>query len=292
MPDGDKLKEAVLELIKKCATDLPPDIVHGLKVGQEREEQGSLGFNVFTTLLEDVEVARQNTAPLCQDTGTPLFFVDYPPSWRQKEIEEAILWALPEATNNAYLRPNAVDPITGKNTGNNIGEGFPVMHFHQWEEDHLRIALILKGGGSENVGIQYKLPDAALKAGRDLEGVRKCVLDAAHKAQGFACAPGVLGITIGSDRSSGYLRSKEIFLRKLGEPNPSGTLNELEKRLKKEINQLGIGPMGFGGNTTIMDVFINSAHRHPACYFVTVSYTCWAFRRYKMTFKEGVPTYD
>ena len=134
MPDGEKLKEAVLELIKKCATDLPPDIVRGLKEGQEREEKGSLGYNVFTTLLDDVEVARQNTAPLCQDTGTPLFFVDYPPSWRQKEIEEAILWALPEATKNAYLRPNAVDPITGKNSGNNIGEGFPVMHFHQWDQ--------------------------------------------------------------------------------------------------------------------------------------------------------------
>jgi len=292
MPDGEKLKEAVLELVKKCATDLPPDIVNGLKKGQAREEEGSLAYNVFNTLLEDVAVAKENTAPLCQDTGTPLFFINYPPSWRQKEIEDIILDILPEATKRAYLRPNAVDSITGKNSGNNIGEGYPVMHFHQWEKDHLEIALVLKGGGSENVGIQYKLPDASLSAGRDLEGVRKCVLDAAFKAQGFACAPGVLGVTIGSDRSTGYLRSKEVFLRKLGEPNPDNTLRELEERLKKEINTLGIGPMGFGGNTTIMDVFINAAHRHPACFFVTVSYTCWAYRRYCMTFKEGVATYD
>jgi tartrate dehydratase alpha subunit/fumarate hydratase class I-like protein len=138
---------------------------------------------------------------------------------------------------------------------------------------------MMQGGGCENVGAQYSLPNAALGAGRDLKGVRKVVLDAVHKAQGQGCAPGILGVAIGGDRGSSYYASKEVLFDKIGTRNPDPKLAALEEQLTEEANQLGIGPMGFGGKTTVIDTKITGLHRLPASYFVTVSYMCWAYRR-------------
>ena len=176
-----------------------------------------------------------------------------------------------EATRCAYLRPNAVDPLTGRNSGNDLGVGFPSFYFQEWEEDLLRVDLLLKGGGSENVSTQYKLPHSGLKAGRDLEGVRRVVLDAVYQAQGKGCAPGILGIAVGSDRSSGYVHAKEHLFRPLGDVNPAEDLAALEKRLLDECNQLGIGPVGFGGRTTVLGVKMGAYHRGPASYFVSIA---------------------
>ena len=186
------------------------------------------------------------------------------------------------ATERSYLRPNAVDSLTGKNSGNNTGEDFPTMHFHEWDRDSIHVDLLLKGGGCENVSTQYKLPDARLKAGRDLEGVRRVVLDAVHQAQGKGCAPGVLGVAIGGDRGSSYLKSKQQLLRKLEDENSDEELAALEERLHEEANQLGIGPMGFGGKTTVLGVKVGAQHRLPASYFVSIAYMCWANRRSSM----------
>jgi fumarate hydratase class I len=139
--------------------------------------------------------------------------------------------------------------------------------------------MILKGGGSENVGAQYKLPDGRLKAGRDLDGVRRAVLDAVVEAQGKGCAPGVLGVCIGGDRVSAFEASKRQLLRPLTDRNPIPELAELEERLLREANGLGVGPMGFGGSTTLLAVKIGVLDRLPACYFVTVTYMCWADRK-------------
>jgi fumarate hydratase class I len=157
--------------------------------------------------------------------------------------------------------------------------------------DTLRIDLMLKGGGCENVGAQYSLPNSALGAGRDLAGVRKVVLDAVHKAQGKGCAPGVLGVAIGGDRGSGYAASKEVLFRPLDEASPDPALAALEARLTGEANQLGIGPMGFGGETTVLGTKISGMHRLPASYFVSVSYMCWAYRRRKMTIQGDAVRY-
>jgi fumarate hydratase class I len=161
--------------------------------------------------------------------------------------------------------------------------GFPTFHFEEWEEDYLKVDLLLKGGGSENVGAQYKLPYAPLHAGRDLDGVRKVVLDAVNQAQGKGCAPGVLGVAIGADRGSGYVHAKEQLFRPLGDTNPDATLADFEERLLRECNDLGIGPMGFGGQTTVFGVKVGAYHRLPACYFVSIAYNCWACRRARMT---------
>jgi fumarate hydratase class I len=184
-----------------------------------------------------------------------------------------------EATSRRYLRPNAVDTLTGSNTGDGAGRGIPFLHFEEWDEPRVEVRMILKGGGSENVGAQYKLPDAKLGAGRDLDGARRAVLDAVVDAQGKGCAPGVLGICVGGDRVSAFEESKRQLLRPLKDTNPTPELAELEERLLKEGNELGVGPMGFGGETTLLAVKVGVLDRLPACYFVTISYMCWAARK-------------
>ncbi len=287
-----ELKEAFLELIRRAATDLPPDVEAVLQKAYEKEDDNTPAKNVFATILENVKLARKQSTPICQDTGSLVFYIDYPEGGQERIYREAIEWAAVEATNRQYLRPNAVDPISGKNSGNNLGINAPYLHFHQWQKEEVRVRLLLKGGGSENVGAQYKLPHPPLNAGRDLKGVRKVIIDAVKNAQGLGCAPGSIGVGIGGGRDTSYALSKEQFFRKMGERSPNPELAELETRLLQELNQLQIGPMGFGGKTTVLEVFIASQARHPATYYVSVSYNCWAYRRKTMTIKNGEVRYD
>lgn len=282
----------ILELVRLTATDLPPDVEESLKEAVMREEPGSAARGALETILDNVALARQKSTPICQDTGTPIFYVYFPAGWSMRKLRAQIETAVEEATRRAYLRPNSVDSLTGKNSGNNLGgEYFPSIHFVEVESEELTIDLILKGGGCENVGAQYSLPNSALNAGRDLAGVRKVVLDAVYKAQGKGCAPGILGIAIGGDRGSSYYASKEALFRQMHGTNPNSQLAELESRLTNEANQLGIGPMGFGGKTTLLGTKITSLNRLPASYFVSVSYMCWAYRRRRMTWKDGEASY-
>ena len=277
------LTEKILELVRLTATDLPPDVESRLRKSRDQEDEGSAARGALDTILENVEMARENSTPICQDTGTPLFYVDYPEGWSTRKLREQIQDAVAQATDQAYLRPNSVNTLTGKNTGDNSGdEHYPSIHFQEVEGEVLSIDLILKGGGCENVSTQYKLPDSNLGAGRDLEGVRKVSLDAVHKAQGKGCAPGALGIAIGGDRGSSYAASKEALIRQLDDKNPESELAELEEKITTEANQLDIGPMGFGGKTTLLGTKIKNLHRLPASYFVSISYMCWAYRRRKM----------
>lgn len=268
-----------VELIRQASTELPADVEAALQAGLAREEPGSAAASALQTILENVAFARAHSSPVCQDTGTPIFFVHHPQGMGTRALRVQIEAAVAEATRRSYLRPNAVDPVSGRNSGNNLGVGFPFFHFEEWEQDALRVDLLLKGGGSENVSTQYALPYAPLEAGRDLEGVRRVVLDAVYRAQGQGCAPGVLGIALGGDRGTGYIGAKEQLLRPLDEVNPLPELAALEERLVRECNELGIGPMGFGGKTTVFGVKVGAYHRLPACYFVTVAYMCWACRR-------------
>ena len=277
------LTQPILELIRLAATDLPPDVEAGLREAIEQEEPGSAAKGALETIIKNVEMARENSTPICQDTGTPLFYVQYPEGWSTRRLREQIKQAVAQATQRSYLRPNAVNSLTGTNTGNNLGDDhFPTIHFEEVEGDTLQIELMLKGGGCENVGAQYSLPNTALGAGRDLAGVRKVTLDAVQKAQGKGCAPGILGVAIGGDRGSSFAASKETLLRQLDDRNANPELDNLEQRLTEEANLLGIGPMGFGGKTTVLGTKIMATHRLPASYFVSVSYMCWAYRRRRM----------
>jgi len=276
------LTDSLVELVRQAATDLPADMEKALANAKETEEAGSAAEGALDAILNNVSLARQHSTPICQDTGTPIFEIFYPVGVSTRLLPQQIRQAVAEATDQAYLRPNAVDSLTGKNSGNNTGEDFPTMHFHEWENDTIHVELMLKGGGCENVSTQYKLPDGPLGAGRDLEGVRRVVLDSVYQAQGKGCAPGVLGVAIGGDRGSSYIKSKQQLLRKLDDTNPDEKLAALEGQLYQEANELGIGPMGFGGKTTVLGVKVGAQHRLPASYFVSIAYMCWANRRASM----------
>jgi fumarate hydratase class I len=277
------LMASFLELIRLAATDLPPEVERSLRAARQREAAGSAAAGALDTILENVAMARQNSTPICQDTGTPLFYIHHPEGWSTRALRTQIREATAQATALTYLRPNAVDSVSGKNSGNNLGDDyFPTIHFEEVEGEVLTADLMLKGGGCENVGAQVSLPNTQLGAGRDLGGVRKAVLDAVHKAQGKGCAPGILGVAVGGDRGSSYLASKEALLRSLEDSNPDAKLAAFEEQLTEEANQLDIGPMGFGGKTTVLGVKVKGMHRLPASFFVSVSYMCWAYRRRRM----------
>lgn len=281
----------ILELVRLAATDLPQDVEKVLINSRDQEEVGSAARGALDTILENVAMAREKSTPICQDTGTPIFYVSYPEGWSTRKLRKQIQEAVIQATKKAYLRPNSVNTLTGKNTGDNSGdEHYPTIHFEEGED--LEVELLLKGGGCENVSTQYKLPDSSLGAGRDLEGVRRVTLDAVARAQGKGCAPGALGIAIGGDRATSYTASKETLLRQLDDINPDPALAELEDKITRQANHLDIGPMGFSGRTTVLGTKIKNLHRLPASYYVSISYMCWAYRRRKMVYQDGEASYS
>ena len=287
------LTDQILELVRLTSTDLPSDVEEKLRKSKDQEAEGSAAEGALDTILKNVEMAREKSTPICQDTGTPIFYITYPEGWSTRKLSAQIKDAVIQATAKAYLRPNSVNSVTGKNTGDNSGdEHYPSLHFQEGGGDEFIIELILKGGGCENVSTQYKLPDGSLTAGRDLDGVRKTVLDAVVKAQGKGCAPGVLGVAIGGDRGSSYTASKEALLRQLDDKNPDPILAELEEKITRQANQLDIGPMGFRGKTTVLGTKVKNLHRLPASYFVSIAYMCWAFRRRRMIYQSGEVEYQ
>ena len=280
--------DKIVSLIRETSSSLPADVERVLRrrlAAERRAGHAAAALNL-STILENVRLARTRRTPLCQDTGTLTFFVDA--RLRRRATPRAIAAAVARATELGCLRRNCIDAVTGRSHDDNCAVGAPVVHYVEGGSDAAcgrgEITLVMKGGGSENMSRQYSLPDAALGAGRDLAGVRRCLLDAVVKAQGFGCAPGVLGVCIGGDRATGYEVAKRQLLRPLDE-RPSAadaterTLRALERRILREANSLGIGPMGLGGGTTLLGVKIAARTRVPASFFVTVAYMCWATRR-------------
>jgi fumarate hydratase class I len=277
--DSKGFREAVFELVRMAACELPADVEKALNDARSAEEPGSSAELTLSVFLKNIAMAKARQAPVCQDTGLPIFFISHPEGVSRRQITRVCQDAAAWATTKQYLRHNAVDSVTGKNSGNNIGEGFPAVYFTEGDDPAIEMALILKGGGSENVSGQYSIPYTPLDAGRDLEGVRRVVLDAVRRAEGKGCPPGILGICIGGDRGGGYAESKHQLLRRLDDINPDPALAELEDRILSDANRLGIGPLGLGGKTTLLGVKIGKLHRVPASYFVTISYMCWVYRR-------------
>ena len=273
------LKDSLVELIRRASAELPDDVNRALVTALENEKNGTIAASALKIIEQNIELAKRKSQPICQDTGSVIFYVDCPVNFDQIACEEAAREAVKAATKIGYLRQNSVDSLTGKNDGTNLGPGAPAIHFHQHRSPEIAVRLVLKGGGCENVGAQYSLPAEKLHANRDLDGCRKAILDAVLQAQGKGCGPGILGVCIGGDRATRYEFSKQQFLRLLDDRNPNPELDALEQDILKTANELGIGPMGFGGKTTLLGVKICAANRVPASFFVSVSYMCWAYRR-------------
>jgi len=275
----DKLQETFVELLRRAATDLPKDVEEAIERAHGEERRGTPAHSALGIILQNTASAREESAPLCQDTGTHTWYVHLPDGTETAPLLKAIRAATAVATKKAFLRPNLVDSVTGTNTGDNLGAGHPLVHFRPWKRDALHVDVLLKGGGCENCSSQYALPEARLGAGRDLAGVRAAMLDAVHRAQGLGCAPGILGVAIGTDRAGGCAAAKEQFLRLVHDVHPDPKLAALESDVLAHANRLGVGPMGFGGRTTLLGVKATALHRLPASFFVTVAYMCWAWRR-------------
>jgi fumarate hydratase, class I len=269
----------LLELIRRTSCDLPQDIEAALQARMADEKPGSRARAVMKTMLENAALARLRDAPLCQDTGTLTFLWRLPYGTRTDELEWHTRTAVAEATRRGWLRRNTVDTLTGQSIDANVAEGAPVLHFEQEDRADITVRLLQKGGGSENMTAQYSLPDEYIKADRDLHGVRACLLHAVWRAQGYGCAPGVLGVCIGADRAEGHLVAKLQLLRPLDDHSAAPELAELERSVLRDANELGVGPMGMQGRTTLLGVKIAARPRVPASYFVTVAYMCWACRR-------------
>ena len=273
------LEKNIFELIRRTSTDLPVDVESSIRRALRLEKKGTRASWVLESILENVAVARKNDVPICQDTGALLFHFGVPVGFDTNALAAATRAAVSKATRMGYLRQNTLDSISGASYETNIAHSSPVFHFQQKARKTIDVRLIMKGGGCENVGGQYSLPDTSLDAGRDLKGVRSCILDAVWRAQGNGCTPGVLGVCIGGDRATGYEHSKEQFLRKVSEKSRVKVIAKLEDRIMKDVRKLSIGPMGLGGKTTLLGVKIGALSRLPASYFVSISFMCWAFRR-------------
>src|ERR1035438_270911 len=281
-PIMEFLATSLLELITQTSTNLPPDVRAAMSLAANQETPGTQSSQALDIILSNVDMAVEDEGPICQDTGMPTFVVHTPVGVNQIRIRKAIEQAVAEATRPGKLRPHSVDSLTGKSSATDLGEETPVVHFEEWEQDEIEVKLILKGGGCENKNIQYSVPcalDHLGRADRNLEGVRKCILHAVWQAQGQGCAPGALGVCIGSDRAHGYELAKGQLFRTLDDVNPDPTLAKLEAEILEEANRLGVGAMGFGGKASLIGCKIVAANRLPASFFVSVAYDCWAFRR-------------
>lgn len=287
MKNHSRWEASLFELIRRTSVDLPADVEQMLKKAMAMESRRSRGRWVLETIMENIQRARDRDAPLCQDTGTLIFTFHVPAGFDTNALVAVTRVAVARATRMGYLRQNTIDSVSGESYETNVAHGSPVFRFEQCARSTVDARLLMKGGGCENVGRQYSLPDDRVGAGRDLEGVRRCILDAVVAAQGNGCAPGVLGVCIGGDRSTSYEHSKQQFLRRLDDRSEVKVLAKLEDRILKESRLTGVGPMGMGGAATLLGVKIGSLSRLPASFFVTVSYMCWAFRRRGVLLSAG-----
>jgi len=268
-----KIRDQVVELYRQTSCDLPADVRNALKEAYQKESNKQ-AQNILATILENIKLAKKEQKPLCQDTGIPLFYVQYQRrKYSHLKLKRAIKDATNIATSRVPLRPNAIDFATGKTIGN-----YPIIYFK--ESHKSQITLLLKGGGSENVSAVYKLPNSNIGAdGRDLKSVEKAVLHAVYKAQGKGCPPYVIGVAVCGNIEEAAYRAKNRHLKKINSLNPVPKFARFEKRLLRKINELGIGPLGLGGKTTALSVKFTGRYTHPASMFVGISIGCWALRR-------------
>jgi len=282
--------DSVLELIVRTSTDLPPDVRAAMQQAMAAEPPGTRSAQALTIIAQNIDQAAEGEGAICQDTGMPTFEVRVPVGLNQIWMRERIREAVAEATRRGQLRPNSVDSITGRNSGDNLGPGTPIIHFEQSERGEIELRLLLKGGGCENMNAQYSLPSELPRLGRadrTLDGVRKCILHAVWHAQGMGCSPGAVGVCVGGDRTSGYLHAKEQLFRTIDDLNPDSRLAELEASVMGVVNRLGVGTMGFGGGVSLIACKVGALNRLPASFFVSVAYDCWAYRRLGVVLDAG-----
>ena len=268
------IEDTVVKLLQLAAVQLPPDVKVAIKRAY-REETNETGKIQLETIVKNIELAEKANTPICQDTGVIIFYVKVGTQAKGLDkIETALINATRRATKEGYLRPNAVDPFTQKNTGDNTGRFIPYINWEITKGDTVEITAFPKGGGSENVCTLGMLTPS-----EGVNGLKKFVVDSVIKAGAMPCPPTILGVAVGGSADIVMRLAKAALLRPLDQPNPIPELAQLEKELYEAANSTGIGPMGLGGKFTVLGVKVDYAHRHPAAYPVAVAFQCWAARR-------------
>lgn len=274
MPTKKLVENVAVKLLQLAVTELPKDAKAALQ-NAYRKEESEAGKTQLKAILDNVELAEKTRTPMCQDTGVVIFYIK---AGAQAEgldqIEEALHDATKRATKEVPLRPNTVNPFTGKNSGDNTGRFVPFIHWNIVPGDVVEITVFPKGGGSENVCAL-----GMIRPGEGVKGLKRFVVDAVMKAGAKPCPPNILGVAVGGGADIAMKLAKAALLRPLDQPNPDPQLAKLEKELYEAANMTGIGPMGLGGKFTVLGVNVEYAHRHPASYPVAVAFQCWAARR-------------
>ncbi len=274
MVTGKTVENVAVKLLQLAVTKLPQDVKEALHKAYN-EETNEIGKAQLKAILDNVDLAEKTCSPMCQDTGVIIFHVKAGSKVDELDkVETALRNAAVRATKEIPLRPNAVDPFTQKNTGNNTGRFIPYIHWEIVPGDTLEITVIPKGGGSENVSAL-----TMLSPGQGITGLKKFVVDTVIKAGAKPCPPTVLGVAVGGGAEIAMNLAKAALLKPLNQPNPDPELAKLEQELQEAANSTGIGPMGLGGKTTVLAVKIDYAYRHPASYPAAVVVQCWAARR-------------
>ena len=270
-----KIVETVaFNILKQAVIYLPEDVKQALEKAYA-EETSETGKTQLKAILDNIELAEKHQAPVCQDTGTIIFYVKAGAEAEGLDkIEEALVNATRRATKEVPLRPNAVDPFTGKNSGDNTGRNIPYVNWEIVDGEDVELTVMTKGGGSENVCI-----GGMLVPGEGIKGLKKFVVDAVIKAGAKPCPPNILGIAIGGGADISMKLAKKALMKPLNEPNSDPEIAKLEKEIFEAANMTGIGPMGLGGKTTVLGVHIDYAYRHPASFPAAVAFNCWAARR-------------
>lgn len=267
-------EDGVVKLLQLAVTELPQDVKKALQMAY-REEESKAGKTQLKTILDNIELAEKTRTPMCQDTGIIIFYVKAGGQAKGlDEIEDALRKATIRATEEVPLRPNAVDPFTQKNTGDNTGRLIPFIHWEIVPGDALEITAMPKGGGSENVCALGMLSPSI-----GITGLKKFVVDTVINAGAKPCPPNILGVAVGGGADITMILAKRALLRSLDQPNPDPSLSKLENELYEAANSTGVGPMGLGGKFTVLGVKVDYAHRHPGSYPVAVAAQCWAARR-------------
>jgi fumarate hydratase subunit alpha len=270
----ETVENVAFNLIKQAVIYLPEDVKQALRKAYD-EETSEAGKTQLKAILENIELAEKNQAPICQDTGTIIFYVLAGAEVKGLDkIEGALINATRRATKEVPLRPNAVDPFTQKNSGDNTGRFIPYIHWEVVPGDTLELTVMPKGGGSENVCLT-----GMLVPGEGINGLKKFVIESIIKAGAQPCPPTIVGVAMGGGADIAMKLAKKALLRPLNEPNPNPEIAKLERELYEAANMTGIGPMGLGGKTTVLGVHVEYAFRHPASFPAAVAFNCWAARR-------------
>jgi fumarate hydratase subunit alpha len=268
------MEDVAFNILKQAVIYLPEDVKQALKKAYA-DETSETGKTQLKAILDNIELAEKYQAPVCQDTGTIIFYVKAGSKAKELDkIEEALTSATRRATKEVPLRPNAVDPFSQKNSGDNTGRFIPHINWEMTSENNVELTVMTKGGGSENVCVT-----GMLVPGEGIKGLKKFVIDAVIKAGAQPCPPTILGIAMGGGADISIKLAKKTLLRPVNEPNSDAEIAKLEKEIFEAANMTGIGPMGLGGKTTVLGVHIDYAFRHPASFPAAVAFNCWASRR-------------